>query len=247
MKIYPTFRYQLRDQRTAILIYYAVLLCMILVSCIVMLLIPAEAGGIVTTNGVTAITIFFVFILSLCAFKESFLANLQHGISRRSQFLGHLGAMGVVCAIMAVADEIYLLLLLGLHTVFPNCFGREESLYDMVYSFDGSRPKGPLFSMIFSLFALLAIYSLGYLITVFMYRLHKTGKIIFWTGTPTLFILISAYLAAHPWLHGKVMIFISDVIQLCFNSLPQMVLTCTLLTVLLSGIAWLLLRRATIK
>ncbi len=247
MKIYPTFRYQLRDQRTAILIYYAVLLCMILVSCIVMLLIPAEAGGIVTTNGVTAITIFFVFILSLCAFKESFLANLQHGISRRSQFLGHLGAMGVVCAIMAVADEFYLLLLSGFHTVFPNCFGTEESLYELLYSYDGGHPKGPLFSIIFSLFALLAVYSLGYLFAVFMYRLHKTGKIIFWVGTPTLFILISAYLDAHPWIHGKVIIFFLDVLQLCFSRLPQMVLTCTLLTVLFSGIAWLLLRRATIK
>lgn len=73
MKIYQSFRYQLWEQRYAFFVYYAVLVSMILVSLAAMPFVPHEASGFVSTNGATAITAVFAFILSLCAFKESFL------------------------------------------------------------------------------------------------------------------------------------------------------------------------------
>ncbi|RKJ41426.1 hypothetical protein D7X94_03815 [Acutalibacter sp. 1XD8-33] len=254
MKIYPSFRYQLRDQRGAILVYYGVLVCMILVSLAAMPFLSAEGGDFVSTNGVTAVTLVFAFVLSLCAFKESFLMNLQHGVSRRSQFLARLGAMGAACAVMAVADEIYTLLVGALHFVFPNNFNG-NSLYEMTYcstpAADGfyvqSSIATVLLSVVFSFFLLLAVCSLGYLIAVFMYRLHKMGKIIFWAGTPILFILLSSYLAAYPALQEKVLQFIVDAARMCCSSLPRISITCTLLAVLFSTLAWLLMRRAAVK
>ena len=254
MKIYSSFRYQLRDQRSAILVYYGVLASLFLVALIVMALAPAEANGFLSTNGVTAITMFFAFILSRCAFKESFLMNLQHGISRRSQFLGRLGAMGVVCGVMALADEIYTLLVSLLHVVLPNGF-QANSLYEMSYCMEyaegrftvQSSPATMLLSVVFSFFLLLTASSLGYLITVFMYRLSKMGKTIFWVGTPMVFILLSSYLSFHPAVQGKALRFIVGFGQMCCSTLPRTALTCTLLTALFSALAWLLMRRAAVK
>ena len=244
MKIYQSFRYQLWEQRYAFFVYYAVLVSMILVSLAAMPFVPHEASGFVSTNGATAITAVFAFILSLCAFKESFLINLQHGISRRSQFLARLAVMGTTCAIMAASDEAYTLLVTALHTAFPDSF-RSESLYEMVYASHGGPAILP--SIVFSFFFLLAVCSLGYLVTVFMYRLHKIGKIIFWAGTPTLFILFSSYLVSSPALEAKVLKFIIEAVRLCYGSLPRMALTCTLLTGLFSILTWLLIRRAAVK
>ena len=252
MKIYPSFRYQLRDQRIAILMYYAVLAGMILLSLIAMPFVSDEESHIVSTNGVTAITLVFAFVLSLCAFKESFLMNLQHGVSRRSQFIARLGAMGTVCAVLAVADEIYTLIIAGLSWIFPQIF-MGNSLYEMLYCSSLSEDiltiqvnlTSILLSVVFSFFALLAVCSLGYLITVLMYRMNKLGKIIFWVSMPVLFIILSTYLGEH--MDGWLMTSLINAFLMCFASLPRMMLTCSLLTVLFSGLSWLLMRRAMVK
>lgn len=242
MKLYPSFRYQLWDQRTAILIYYAILASLLLVSLIAMPFLSTGGSFFASANGVTAVTVVFAFILSLCAFKDSFLMNLQQGISRRSQFLARLGAMGVVCAVMAVADEVYTLLLAGLHMAFPDSF-LSHSLYGMIYG-DNSG-FSILLSIIFSFFLLLAVCSLGYLVTVFMYRLNKLGKIIFWVGTPFVCILFLSHIVTH--MYGKLAVFLGNIVQLCFGTLPRMAMTCTLVTALFSALTWLLMRRAAVK
>lgn len=244
MKIYPTFRYQMRDQRTAVLVYYGVMASMVLLSLIAMPVISGK-GIFVSTNGVTAVTSVFAFILSLCSFKESFLMNLQHGVSRNSQFLGRLAAMGAVCAIMAAADEGYTLLTAALQAIFPDSF-QGSSLYEMVYAGEAS-PISPLLSIVFSFFLLLAACSLGYLLTVFTYRLNKMGKLLFWAGVPALTIVFFSYLEANFTLYGQILAFIVNVGRLCFASLPRMALTCTLAAAIFSTLTWLLMRRAVVK
>ncbi len=244
MKFSPSFRYLLRDQRNAILVYYAVLASMTLLPLLVTPFISIGDGDAVSINGTTAVTTGFAFILSLCAFKESFLMNLQHGISRRSQFLTWLAAMGTICVIMAVADEAYTFLFKMLYAAFPGNF-QAVSLYGMTYANSDGYTILP--SIVFSFFLLLSVCSLGYLVTVFMYRLHKMGKIIFWAGAPTLFILVSSFITAHPGLRAKALTCIAEVSRLCYSTLPRMVLTCTLLTAFFSALAWLLMRRAPVK
>lgn len=254
MKIFPTFRYQLRDQRLPVLVYYGIIVGMLLLSLLATPFLQAGSGNFISTNGLTAGTMIFAFILSLCSFKDSFFMNLQHGISRRSQFIGRLGAMGAACAIMALADELYTLVVAGLQVVLPNHFSG-NSLYEMLYCASPTETGFAvqsslvtiLLSVVFSFFALLAASSLGYLVTALMYRLHKMGKILFWVGLPALFILSCSYLAAHPALGNRVLSLLLNASRLCFGSLPRMMLTCTLVTALLSALAWLLMRRAPVK
>lgn len=254
MKIYQSFRYQLWEQRMAVLIYYGVMTAMVLLSLLAIPFISSEGGDFISTNGITAVTCVFAFILSLCAFKDSFLMNLQHGISRRSQFLGRLCALGALCGVMAVADEIYTLLLTGLQRLFPEIF-HGSSLYEMSYcstpTADGfmveTTPVTVLLSVVFSFFLLLVMCSLGYLITVLMYRMNKWGKILFWAGIPILFILLCSFISSHAALEAKVCAFIVEAASLCFSSLPRVIVTCTLLTALFSGFTWLLMRRAPVK
>lgn len=244
MKITLSFLYQLRDQRMAILVYYIVLVSMILVSLIAMPFVSSAGdGSFLSTNGVTSITIIFALILSLCAFKESFFLNLQHGVSRRSQFIGRLAAMGTACAIMAAADEAYTLMVSGLQAVFPDSF-HGSSLYSMAYEGESGALTW-LLSVVFSFFALMAVCSLGYLISVFMYRLNKIGKIIFWSAAPILFVAFLSHVTTH--IYGKVAVFLANLAGMCFSTLPRMILTCTLLTAVFSALAWLLMRRAAIK
>ncbi len=246
MKIYPSFRLQLRDHIPAVIIYYIVLISMALLSLALIPFMTPNDNVHVTTNGVTSMTIIFAFICSLCAFKDSFFLNIQHSVSRRTQFIARLGTLGAVCAVLALGDELYILALTGLGRLFPTVFSG-ESLYRMIYSYDGMSPKGSVFNIIFSFFALLAVSSLGYLLTVLNYRLNKIGKVLFWAGTPIAVGLIASYISAHPSVAGIIIPFLTGLIWALFSSLPRMIISCTLLTVVFSGLTWLLMRRAGVK
>ena len=259
MKIYPSFRYQLHDQRPAILVFYGVMVGIILLNMLFLPFAPKDANLQVTSGGITAVTMVFTFILSLCAFKDSFLLNMQHGISRHSQFWARMGAVAVVSAAMAVADEVYTLFIALLSFPFPNSFFA-HSLYEICYASNMSAIDGSfnyysvhtsgatiLLSVVMSFFVLLAVNALGYLITVLNYRLNKVGKIILWCGWPCLLIAISALLEANPWLEKALQSLFMSFFKLCLSSLPRLCFTCLVLTAVLSGFTWLLMRRAVVK
>lgn len=258
MKIYQSFLYQLRDQRNAILVYYCVMVGLVALS---LLFIPfaGDSDFNIASGGITAVTMVFSFVLSLCVFKDSFLLNIQHGVSRRSQFWARLGAMGAVCAIMAVADELYTLLLALLSFIIPDrVYG--SSLYELQYSVsifgshDGAilhsvetNPATILLSVVFSFFVLLAVCSFAYLISVFNFRLNKAGKIIFWVGWPFLFIAFDACLTAHPQIANALVPAITRLALLTISTLPRLCVTCLVLTAVFSALTWLLMRRAQVK
>ena len=117
MKVFASFRYQLADQKRGILTYYGVLLGFYVLFEI--LFVVAAVGEDVngsTTNGITAVTAVYVFVASLCSFKDNFGMSLQNGVSRRSTFLARLCTAGAMCAVMAVADELVTILACLLYT-----------------------------------------------------------------------------------------------------------------------------------
>lgn len=72
MKVFASFRYQLADQKRGILTYYGVLLGFYVLFEI--LFVVAAVGEDVngsTTNGITAVTAVYVFVASLCSFKDN--------------------------------------------------------------------------------------------------------------------------------------------------------------------------------
>lgn len=247
----------MRDQSLSTLIYYSFLVAMILLN---LLFLPFASGSDlrVTSGGITAVTMIFSFVLSLCAFKDSFLLNLQHGVSRRSQFLARMGAMATVAAVLAVADELYTLLVGLLSFAFPESFFA-HSLYEICYTTDlwedgssfryavSTSPSSVVLSVVFSFFVLLAVCSFGYLIAVFNYRLNKLGKIIFWVGWPFLLVVGSAFLDANPQLANDLEPIVFKMVMACFSTLPRLCVTCTVLSVIFSALTWLLMRRASVK
>lgn len=265
MKIKPSIRYQLHDQRLSFLVYYGVMVGMILLN---LLFLPFAGGSDlrITSGGITAVTSIFFFIVGLYSFKEPFLLGLQHGISRRSQFLARLASMGIGCAFLALADEIYTLLVALLKIPFPNSFFA-FSLYEMVYggstgtklflglgpmdeataSASHTAPTAILLSIVFSFFVLLVFNSFGYLVTTLNYRLGKTGKIILWCGWPALLMASGVLFDANPRLASALAAFMVNLTRLCFSTLPRMCLTCLVLTALFSALTWLLMRRANAK
>ncbi len=258
MNIRHSFRYQLRDQAPAIGVFYGVLVGMIILNLIFLPFAGPNANLTITSGGITAPTAFFAFILSLCAFKDSFLMGMQHGVSRRSHFAARIGAMGAVCAILAVADEVYTLLIALLSVFFPKSFFA-HSLYEMCYCSDmiqsgrdftytvNTTGITVLLSIVFSFFLLLAVCAFGYLITVLNYRLNKTGKIILWCGWPGLFIAGSAFLEANPQLANSLVPALIALARLTLSTLPRLCVTCLMLTAVFSGLTWLLMRRAYVK
>lgn len=257
MKIKPSIRYQLHDQGLSFLIYYGVMVGMILLN---LLFLPFASGSDlrITSGGITAVTSVFIFIVGLCSFKDPFLLALQHGISRRSQFLARLASMGIACAILALADEIYTLFVALFSIPFPNSFFA-HSLYEICYA-TNVETAGPnftyaihtsgatvLLSVVFSFFVLLAFSSFGYLVTTLNYRLNKVGKIILWCGWPALLMASGVLFDTSPWLASVLGSFIANLARLCFSTLPRMCLTCLFLTALFSALTWLLMRRAYAK
>lgn len=191
MKVFASFRYQLADQKRGILTYYGVLLGFYVLFEI--LFVVAAVGEDVngsTTNGITAVTAVYVFVASLCSFKDNFGMSLQNGVSRRSTFLARLCTAGAMCAVMAVADELVTILaplpsrLMGIE------MGSMSLMENLYFSAAGAWQAGAfllhLCSAAFGFFMLLAAAGLGYLITTLFYRLNKLGKILVGAGVPVL-------------------------------------------------------------
>ena len=167
--------------------------------------------------------------------------------------------MATVCGAMAVADEIYTLLISLLSFPFPNSFFA-HSLYEICYCTDvtsvvssdftytvSTSGTSAVLSIVFSFFVLLAVNAFGYLITAFNYRLGKVGKIILWTGWPCLLIAGSAILEVNPWLEKMLLSFFVNFSRICLSSLPRLCLTCLALTAVFSGLTWLVMRRTAVK
>ena len=258
MKVFASFRYQLADQKRGILTYYGVLLGFYVLFEI--LFVVAAVGEDVngsTTNGITAVTAVYVFVASLCSFKDNFGMSLQNGVSRRSTFLARLCTAGAMCAVMAVADELVTILaplpsrLMGIE------MGSMSLMENLYFSAAGAWQAGAfllhLCSAAFGFFMLLAAAGLGYLITTLFYRLNKLGKILVGAGVPVLvFFGLPALELLEQFISNGAVIkavsgFFAVVFQFAFGQPQNTALTCLVLFAAMSGLSWLLMRRAVVK
>lgn len=235
MKVFASFRYQLADQKRGILTYYGVLLGFYVLFEI--LFVVAAVGEDVngsTTNGITAVTAVYVFVASLCSFKDNFGMSLQNGVSRRSTFLAPLPSrlMGIEMGSMSLMENLY-------------------------FSAAGAWQAGAfllhLCSAAFGFFMLLAAAGLGYLITTLFYRLNKLGKILVGAGVPVLvFFGLPALELLDQFISNGAVIkavsgFFAVVFQFAFGQPQNTALTCLVLFAAMSGLSWLLMRRAVVK
>ena len=115
-------KYQLRDNTRSVIIYYLVVVVIFAFGIISTLVNVARFGAEhihMTLGNAEVITMIYLFVVGLNAFKENFGMLIQNGVSRRSVFLGRLASFGIMAAIMLVIDTAINWLLKGVAMLSP--------------------------------------------------------------------------------------------------------------------------------
>lgn len=255
MNIKASYRYQLADQSKSIFAYYIILLGIFLLLFLSMTVtISTDDGSIVSGQfgGMEMATVIFVFIAGLNSFKENFAMLLQHGISRKTLFVGRILTALSVALVMATIDQVLLLCFRAL-TMISSDFLSCSSLYEQIYLGEvtgmGSLTNH-IASYLFNIFLYLGFMAAGYLITLVFYRLNKAGKVAVGAGVPvSVFIVLPIF--DYSVTGGKISAAIFKFIDFAFGiSTHQPVnamITCTIAFILFSGLSWLLVRRVDVK
>ena len=106
MNLKATYKYQLREYKNSVIIYYLVVVLVYIffgVSTSIM-----EETNFQSTGGIELSTVIFLFVIGLNSFKETFLMLLQNGISRRTMFLGRMMTAVTLSFGMMAIDRIFL-------------------------------------------------------------------------------------------------------------------------------------------
>lgn len=228
-----SFRYQIKDQVGAAVIFYIVITGLCCVAKIISML-PAYKGD-ANIQGQTGMSIFFLFILGLCSFWEYFAMSLQNGVSRRAMFRARIGTT-LVMALICVPIDLLLDIVFG-----TNAF-LKGSLYAFMYSHGQSVTFLTVLQQILWMFLIFVfVQCLGYAITIMYYRLKVPGIIAVSVGVPAAVI----YLAVNKTSYiskalGHTLITIVE--SPLWSGLAAFILS-----LLLTLAAWLMIRRANVK
>ena len=85
MNIKSVVKYQILDNRTAILVFYIVVVCVI-----ALFSVSVSDADFARIGGFEMAAVIFLFIVGLNSFRETFRMMIQSGVSRRSMFKGSL-------------------------------------------------------------------------------------------------------------------------------------------------------------
>ncbi len=255
MKWYPSFRFQLDDYKKGVFAYYLVIIAVTLFFGGLSLILSMPEGAVTITSGISAATGLFLFVAGLCSFKETFLMGLQNGVGRKSCFWARQAAMGVICAVLAVLDEVLTLLLFALGHTSGRWQVRSlfEEINTMSWKMELSFGGNILLSILFSYLLFLALSALGYFITLLFYRLPVVGKVLVGAGVPLGISILPPLLkmADTAFFHeaGRRALYPAAEAfgKIAFGAAPQTMAFCLVLAALFSLFSWLLLRRAPVK
>lgn len=262
MNLAASYKYQLREQRNAIIIFYAVMAALFLLGSVFLVTSTSvvltdgeetlesyyNSGGQSNVNGTEVAAAIFLFVMGLCTFKEPFRMLAQNGISRKSFMAGKLLTMASVAAVVAVIDKLIWLVMTAISS-FSEQRMVYNTLYEIVYPARAETLSTAAIqaeSFLYAFVLYLAAMAAGCFITTLFYRLPKGGKIAVGVGAPVFFFMV--YPIADFFLTGgKVSIFLMQVIYRLFSApLPGM-LSFFGGFLLLMLFSWLLLRRTAVR
>jgi hypothetical protein len=253
MKLNAIYKYQLVDHRNAVLIFCAVILA-------VMALVPMQitfSSDILRTNqssqiaGLDMAPAVFLFVCGLNAFKENFLFALQNGISRKSLFANRI----YVAVTLAVAMALFSLLLLALGKLIesPASGIAYSSLLSMIYQSTGTVPFSGLseylISFLFLTVLFIAAQTLGYFITVALYRMNKKQKISYIVG---FYIVVFVLLPIiDMFISGQISTILLKFLDLSMGISAQNpfigMFSLTIFSIIATGLTWILIRKTGVK
>ena len=228
------------------IIYYSIFVCVIIG-------LIAVSGGRSSMSGVEFSTVIFIFVCGLNSFKSNFYFAKSNGISRKTFIKGLLISIIPIALVMSIIDIII--------NRINNIFIKNPTLYDMSYGnllgdvgriHEGvwiqSNSLATIFNTILFQFSLcLLAYVVGIVINMIYYRSNKYLKVLV-SVIPVVFIIFNAnFSTKNPGLTMR----INEFLDYIFGFNPSNVFACIttflVLVVILSGVAFLLIRKAIIK
>ena len=229
------------------MVYYLIFIAIVMALCI-----GNYVGGLKSTmSGIEFATVIFLFVCGLNSFKSNFYFAKSNGISRRTFIKGLLISSIPLALIMSIIDIII--------NRANNIFIRNPTLYDMAYGnlvdgmnnvFNGMWVQSNSFTTILTtiLFSFyLVAYIVGIVINMIYYRSNKYVKVIV-SVIPVGFIIFSGnFSIRNPGLTMKINKFLDYIFGFNPVNVFACILTFLILVVVLSGIAFLLIRKAVIK
>jgi len=257
MNIKNSYRYQIMDHKKSIMIYYIIIYCVTILMLLGFSLFTMKIG---TSSGVTesqftgvgSATALFLFISGLNSFKENFGMMLQNGVSRKSLFLGRAYVIATLSFVMAVLDNILLLItksIAGFLNRDVDCLSQFESVFLEKSQGMNSVLLG-MESFLYDLFIYVFAFTLGYLVTLMFYRLNKQGKILVGAGVPIFFIVIFPILD-YILFKSRITLFIYKAYGFLMGTRTQQpfiaFITFCVFSAVFMGISWLLMRKAVVK
>ena len=230
----------------AAIIYYFIFVCVIIA-------LIAISSGIITISGVEISTAIFLFVCGLNSFKSNFYFAKSNGISRKTFIKGLLISSVPIALVMSIIDIII--------NRVNNIFIKNPTLYDMSYgelvghigivyesNWIQSNSLATIFNTILFQFSLcLLAYVIGIVINMIYYRANKYVKVLV-SAIPVAFIILKGNLSMR---NPSLTLRINEFTDYIFGFNPSNVFACIktflVFTVVLSAIAFLLIRKAVIK
>ncbi|CAM2079462.1 MAG: ABC-2 family transporter protein [uncultured Clostridium sp.] len=230
----------------AAIIYYFIFICVIIG-------LIAVSDGRSTLSGIEVSTVIFIFVCGLNSFKSNFYFAKSNGISRKTFIKGLLISSVPIALVMSIIDIII--------NRINNIFIKNPTFYDMAYGnsvgyiskiYDGSwvqsNSLNTIFNTILFQFSLcLLAYVIGIVINMIYYRANKYVKVLV-SAIPVALIILKGNLSMR---NPSLTLRINEFTDYIFGFNPSNVFACIttflVFTVVLSAIAFLLIRKATIK
>lgn len=228
------------------IIYYCIFVC------VMIFLISISTEG-TTMSGLEISTVIFLFVCGLNSFKSNFYFAKSNGISRKTFIKGILISSIPIALVMSIMDIII--------NRISSIFIENATFYDMSYGnllgdsgrlYEGiwlqSNSLATIFNTILFQFSFcLLAYVVGIVINMIYYRSNKYIKILV-SVTPVIIIIFNTTL---PIRNPRLAMKLNEFLDYIFGFDPSNVFACitTFLVciVVLSGIAFLLIRKAVIK
>ncbi len=246
MSFNKAFKYGVLANTRPVTIFYTVVVALYLVFIVTSFFSP---GGAV--SGMDMASLIFLFVFGITSFKENFYMLLQNGVSRKNMFLGTVSSLFVISVFVAVVDTV-LALILGLvpaeKFTLASLF---QQLYGMSQYSDSSTFAVCCHEIAWNSMMKFAFACIGLFIGCAYYKMNALLKTLVSCGVPCCFLLILPLIdLALPRIniYGK----IKDAFLFFFGfsdgvNSYQCVLCCLVLSIVVSGITFLMLRKTSVK
>lgn len=249
MKIKSIVKYNLNSLKNSIAIYYAIF---ITVCIFLTFLSDSSKSTVINSSGIEMSSAIFIFVIGLNSFKENFYFMKSNNASRKDFLYGTAIYMIPVALFMSFIDII-------INRIY-NVFIKSPTNYEMIYtnlrnsaqwSIDTWVQNNSIETLfntfIFQAAVYLAVFALGFLITIIYYKCNGLMKVVVSVVPVALIMILNAIGAEYPSFARSIGKFIETIFGWNTQNSYIAVLTFIVLYIILIVISRLVTRKAVIK